>query len=214
MTTAFSFAQARMQSRHGDRPDAAVWRNLHAHASLAHFIEAARATSLGCWMPHLHAQLGAHELERALGHELALFVAELASWMPERWRPALLWTRELPAVAPVQGETPLTVEQRREWTARFRALLPPLSHGYRAGFAALEGTLATHIEQMERSDSDGWALRARLELDFARLFRQYPEQPAAAYIFLALNLLDLERLRGGLLRRKLFPDVRSEVQWV
>lgn len=214
MTTAFSFAQARMQARHGERPDPADWRALHAHASLAHFIEAARTTGLRCWLSHLHAQLSGREIELGLKHELVSFVGELASWLPERWQPAVLHTRELPAVASAGGDAPITVEQRAEWKARWRALLPPLSPGYRPGFAALEGTIATHLEQMDRADADGWVLRARLESELSRLFRQHPEQPAAAFVFIALNLLDLEKLRGALLRRKLFPDVRSEVQWV
>ena len=47
--------------------------------------------------------------------------------------------------------------------------------------------------------------RADLATRLALLFRRATLDPAAAFIFLALSALDLERLRGELLRRALFP---------
>jgi hypothetical protein len=39
----------------------------------------------------------------------------------------------------------------------------------------------------------------------ALLYRRATSNPAAAFIFLALCALDMERLRGELLRRAIFP---------
>ena len=54
---------------------------------------------------------------------------------------------------------------------------------------------------------DGWPLRRALQARLALLFRRAMLDPAAAFIFLALTALDLERLRGELLRRAAFPGV-------
>ena len=53
--------------------------------------------------------------------------------------------------------------------------------------------------------ADGTALRRRFEAVLAALFRRAALSPAAAFAYLGLVLLDLERLRGELLRRAVFP---------
>jgi hypothetical protein len=52
---------------------------------------------------------------------------------------------------------------------------------------------------------DGWPLRQTLQARLVLLFRRAMLDPAAAFLFLALAALDLERLRGELLRRAAFP---------
>lgn len=70
--------------------------------------------------------------------------------------------------------------------------------------------LATVLEQHltafgEAAPSEGWALRRALQLRLASLFRRAVLDPAAAFVFLALSALDVERLRGELVRRATFP---------
>jgi hypothetical protein len=55
--------------------------------------------------------------------------------------------------------------------------------------------------------SDGWPLRRALQGELVLLFRRAMLDAAAAFAFLALAALDLERLRGELLRRAAFPGV-------
>ena len=50
--------------------------------------------------------------------------------------------------------------------------------------------------------------RTRLIARLVRLFRRSALDPAAAFIYLAVACLDLERLRGELLRRAIFPTLR------
>jgi hypothetical protein len=57
----------------------------------------------------------------------------------------------------------------------------------------------------EPSVRDGWPLRRALEARLVMLFRRAMLDPAASFIFLALTALDLERLRGELVRRAAFP---------
>jgi hypothetical protein len=54
---------------------------------------------------------------------------------------------------------------------------------------------------------DGWPLRRTLEARLTLLFRRAMLDPAAAFIFLVLTALDLERLRGELVRRAAFPGM-------
>jgi hypothetical protein len=55
---------------------------------------------------------------------------------------------------------------------------------------------------------DGRPMRRALEARLRALFRRALVEPAAAFIFLALSALDVERLRGELLRRAAFPRLR------
>jgi hypothetical protein len=95
------------------------------------------------------------------------------------------------------------------WLDEWRRRLPqPLQHAHDslgqvvaalrlhgAAFAAATPGLGT---QMRR------ALQARLSL----LMRRATLEPAVAFIHLALSALELERLRGELLARKLFPNAK------
>ena len=53
--------------------------------------------------------------------------------------------------------------------------------------------------------NDGVLLRGALVSRLSALYRRAALDPAAAFIFLALSALDMERLRGELLRRAIFP---------
>jgi hypothetical protein len=54
----------------------------------------------------------------------------------------------------------------------------------------------------------GTQLRRALQARLSLLMRRATLEPAAAFIHLALNALELERLRGELLGRKLFANAR------
>ncbi len=197
----FEYAQARLQARHGNRPDRAAWRRLHASASLEHFLDACARTGLEPWVAELHADQDPHQIERALGTAFGHYVDEVASWLPPRWQPVV---RQQPS-----GRREASLD---EW----RALWP---REPRAGTARLEAFVAlldAHRARMRSSDleQDGWRLCDRLEDELTRLFRVHPRQPVTALAHLALVALDLERLRGAVLRRRLFPDVASEASWV
>ncbi len=69
---------------------------------------------------------------------------------------------------------------------------------------ALDAHLAAFHDRTVR---DGWPLRRTLQARLTLLFRRAMIDPAAAFIFLALAALDLERLRGEILRRVIFPGM-------
>jgi hypothetical protein len=80
----------------------------------------------------------------------------------------------------------------------------------RQGRAGLEYLSALFRKQIEAQCSDQGvhisSLRESLEHDLVTLFRRYRAQPAASFAHLALTALDMERLRGDLVRRALFPE--------
>lgn len=96
------YAQTRMQSRYGARPDEALWRRLAGHQSLDGFLGAARASPLGGYLAGIGDRAGAHEIELALRQQWRATVAEVARWMPREWQPAVRWSAgliDLPALA-------------------------------------------------------------------------------------------------------------------
>jgi hypothetical protein len=92
------------------------------------------------------------------------------------------------------------------WRAEWQRRLP---HG-----ALADGTqLRVLVRVLERHVAafrdpalrDGWPLRRALEGELVLLFRRAILDPAAVFVFVALTALDLERLRGELVRRAAFP---------
>ncbi len=207
----FGYAQARIQARHGERPDEALWRRLHASQELGHFLESARASSLRPWVGHLTARQSAREIERSLRADFLEYVHEVAAWVPDPWQRAVGWAKRLPLLA-TSGDG---FDPARE-LEEFRALWPACSRHERRGLDVLVELFSAHRRALERasSESDGWVLSARLEKKLAKLFRQRPQEPVTPFCHLGLTALDLARLRGALVRRAVLADVESEVAWV
>jgi len=91
---------------------------------------------------------------------------------------------------------------RDEWLRR----LPRGSSSSDASLRALGRLLRPHLQTSGASTiGDESPLRRALQSKLVALFRKALADPAAAFIFLALCALDLERLRGELLRRAAFP---------
>ena len=89
-----------------------------------------------------------------------------------------------------------------EWSRRV-----PANFGTGAGpLADCARLLIAHWAGLaDSSVSDGTLMRRTLVARLSVLYRRATLDPAAAFIFLALSALDMERLRGELLRRALFP---------
>ncbi len=93
----------------------------------------------------------------------------------------------------------------RVWLEEWQRRLPqPLSEAGDA-LGQLVRTLDEHASAFAgASPGQGWQLRAALRARLSLLLRRAALEPAAAFIHVALCALDLERLRGELLRRVLF----------
>ena len=105
------YAQARLQARFGERPDESTWQRLEAAPEPAAALEIARSSGLRRWVAGIAADSDGHAIEIALRACWRECVSELSSWMPGKWRPALLWTRglaDLPALCYLaRGGVPL-----------------------------------------------------------------------------------------------------------
>lgn len=105
------YAQARLQARFGERPDESSWRGLADARGPDALLEIARASGLRRWIAGIDASSDHHRIEISLRARWRECVAETASWMPEPWQPAVLWTAvlaDLPALCRLaRGEAPL-----------------------------------------------------------------------------------------------------------
>jgi len=90
---------------------------------------------------------------------------------------------------------------RAEWTRRLPRSLAAAPLLQRLA-TLLESHLAVFAEAVP---GESWPLRRALQARLASLFRRATLDPAAVFVFLAQSALDLERLRGELLRRATFP---------
>lgn len=149
-------------------------------------------------------------------------------------QPAWPWMHDDPAIqsfAQASGEArlearlqasdwaPLLSSWRRDeslletWLWRWRRLWPEAAYRQIQPLESLIQLLREHLAaQPERAPEQpvgepaGVALAERL----SRLFRRHLHQPVVAFVHLSLVGLDLERLRGALLARKLFTERPQE----
>ena len=191
MNGSLEFAQARLQARHGARPSDAVWSSLHAAVSLPALLEAARSSAIRPLTAGLESAATPDDVERLLGERLVARIAEVANWMPQKWRPAIEWTSRLLDL------DVHTAEAREEWLDAFRASWPPCSSTDRAGMEELVAVIERHVHDFARAPLDeAWPRRLLLQAQLESLFRRHALAPAAAFAHLAIVALDLERLRA------------------
>ena len=104
------YAQARIGARQGERLREADWHRIEVLRELRPLLELARRTALRPWLAGIDADSSVHRVEAALRDRWRALVDEVASWMPDAWRPALSWWAVLPDLAPLQhlarGEQP------------------------------------------------------------------------------------------------------------
>jgi hypothetical protein len=257
------YAQARLQARHGQRGDESLWTQVRGARTFNVALETLRASPLRRWVAAIAVDADADEVELRLRTELRACIVEIASWMPEAWQPALLWTGhlvDLPAVARLAaGEEPLpwmardavlkhyaepdadarraalrkgelgavvrAIEAvsaadepkrpiaaeaiaRTAWFDEWRRLWPVAADVDLAALEELTRLFARHFPRFVQLPVDeAWALRRDLEGQLAQRFRRHALTPVAAFAYLALVALELERLRGQLVARAAFNVV-------
>lgn len=89
----FAFAQARLQSRFGERPGAADWQHLEATRDLGAVLQVLRSGRLARWTSRIGTRPGLHEIERRLREEWLHAVDEVTAWQPPEWRAGTRWMR-------------------------------------------------------------------------------------------------------------------------
>ena len=252
----WSYVQARIQARHGERLDEAAWRALDAGGTFEQYLDRVRATALRRFAGAVTPGLSSHALERDLRLAWQRYVAELATWVPAAWKAAVLWTSHVPdlpiverllaapapapawiaedaryspfrdgdpqrraaalALSPIAALTstaPAGATVGERWLAHWRALWPRHGGADRASLDRLIDAVAAHFARLARAGARETSAPYRREIarGLTRLFRAGRSSPMAVFAHLALVGLDLERLRGGLVRRRLFGAARPEL---
>jgi hypothetical protein len=223
----FAYIQARIQARHGARPSDATWRRLEAIADLTGFLYGLRETSLAPWVKPLTASADSHAIEQLIRDRWAAYTELIASRAPLAWKPAIAWCAFLPALpaahylrrnmdVPVWvGEDPYLksldrsdIEELRSldaWVEKWQGLWPRTSTRLAATMTSLQDRIIGHLQMMRDGAGNGDDLRADLDTAFTRYFRRFAQSPIAVFCHLGLTALDVERMRGGLMVRRLFP---------
>jgi hypothetical protein len=253
----FSYLQARLQARHGDRPSPDDWRVAESSTDLSHFLEAARRTSLRRWTGEINHEMEPEAIERQLRAGWRSTVDDVAGWAPDEWADSIAWLRwlpDLPALAhllrggpvapwmrndPVMRDLAFDEPQRRRdallelplsplqpeadapepdlaraWLAEWRRRLPAAGRGSSGALEQLVSDVIEHLDAMRHSEEPhGRALRNRLAAQAARKFRQGAGTPLALFAYLVLEGLELERVRAGIMRRRLMPERVEGRSW-
>ncbi len=98
----FAYTQARLQARHGMRPQEAVWRRLASTGDLANYLQAARHTVLQTWIEGIQTADSSHALEVQFRQQFRRYVESVAHWVPPEWRASIFWVRHLPDLPVLQ----------------------------------------------------------------------------------------------------------------
>lgn len=216
-------AQARLSARFGALPDEVFWARVGGMRDHAMLLDALRGSTFARWMRGVLPSHGVHSIESHLRNGWRDEVRQVASWMPPAWQRPVTWWRpwlDLPVLQHLaRGHAPpawmvadLVDESRRlrsvleqpdaigAWLASWRALWPDahaavLPELARAIARAHTQHPGAHIPVMPRR-----ALRRTASL----LFRRAMLEPATAFCYLVALAVDVERLRGELVRSAVF----------
>jgi hypothetical protein len=151
-------------------------------------------------------------------------LVDLPAWAYLRQgHPALPWMHQDPALRPylespgVQRGTGLdelaawasagkaAQQPVTAWEQEWRRRWPRSSAAAAAQLDELGALLESHRDAFSSAlPQEAWALRADLQDRLRARFRRYQQQPGAAFSYLALVALELERLRAELVSRALF----------
>lgn len=217
----FAYAQARILARHGARAGAADWHAVESSRGTVAYLALARSGPLARWVVALDEGDPPTRIESRLLEAWRRQVDEVACWLPPAWRAAVRWFGtlvELPLGSDADAAQHVPVAAARHdarpaepirhsadpvrWLAVWRDRMPRAERDARLA-RQVAALLMPRLADPE-GERDAAAVGARTGL--VRLMRRAAGTPAAVFAFLALEALDLERLRGGLVARRLLAD--------
>jgi hypothetical protein len=96
------YAQARLQSRHGQRAGEADWQRLETAREFTALLDAARNSPLRPWLVGITAESTSQQIEAVLRAHWRASVSEVAGWMPAAWQAAVRWCAVWPELPVLQ----------------------------------------------------------------------------------------------------------------
>jgi len=210
--TGFAYAQTRMQARFATCPTRLDWQIIETGRNLAQAIEAARRGVLSRCVTQLGRDSGRTAIESALRLGWVEMVDELVRWAPSKWRPALMWMVLLPNLRVLAAGIPPSVPGAAALVDRVEAGAAP-GEAWRQGWIArlpgrqpeLHAALAPLTNRFLEGPPQPAVATETLHATLERLFRTRAQEPIAAFAWLGLIALEVERLRGALLLAQMFP---------
>jgi hypothetical protein len=108
--------------------------------------------------------------------------------------------------APLLGPWQANQSLVKGWLAHWQSLWPEKKASQQAPNRELIAIVEAHIDLFKQlAPTVTWRQRQRLVAKLTLMFRKYAFEPVAVFIHLLLVALDVERLRGSIARRHLFP---------
>jgi hypothetical protein len=196
----FAYVQARLQARHGARPDPATWQTLEACHTPGHYLAIARAGALAPWIDGLDENGDIHHIEGHLRTRWRHYVDEVAGWLPARWQAATRWFGSLPELP--LAATPGQDADAAHWLHAWQRLMP--QGDAPPAVQRTAALLMPTLPGLGGSDTGRGALAEAQRRALLDLFRRRAASAVAVFAHLALVALDVERLRGGIITRVLF----------
>ena len=217
------YAQARLSARFGTLPDDLLWARIGPIREHAALLDALRASALARWVRGVSPTQDVHAIEAGLRGAWREEVREIASWMPAAWQSAVLWWERWLDLALMQhlgrhepvpswiGADPARRElvdeavrhivddrhdARDTWLRAWQTRWP--DHD-----ASRLHDVARALRASQASDRASPS-RSQLRRAMVLLFRRTMLEPAAAFCYLATAALDVQRLRGELVRSSIF----------
>jgi hypothetical protein len=110
------------------------------------------------------------------------------------------------ALLPVSGDGTAdpALDWASAWAREWRRLWPRCDRRFLTHLDRLAALIRAHAQAFPSVGEAAWPLRRELRERLRLGFHRLPLQPAAAFSYLALVALDLERLRAALMERALF----------
>jgi hypothetical protein len=150
----YDYIQARLQARHGRRPDAVLWQRLSALRDLSLLLQTGRDSGLRPWLEGFTPETTPHRMEQLLRQRFRSEARLVAGWQPRRWQEAIAWIghwMDLPALGGL-----LRNERVPEWMQQDPEYAPLAALPRAARAEALQ---QTRWEALGRRHQDGRELR-------------------------------------------------------
>ena len=226
-----AYAQVRLHARYAQLLPSSDWQQLIRVSHFAAFVQQARETPLRGWIEHFDPRVEVHRIEASLRDRYQQENEQVTAWLPEAQRPAIAWLRQLPLLAGIryraadgrhyawlaEADAAAQLAPTADggalvdaWLQRWRQLWPPrLAREDRGTLQTIERRWAAFQQEL-REPAGATSIDTpdvQLELHLRRIFRRQRCALLGATAYLGLLWLQTARVRGALLRRRIFVSV-------